>query len=148
MGKTKCVPLVARVLLAALFIFSGFGKLMGLAGTGAALASVGIPGGVALAAIVAIIELAGGLMILLGWQARLGAWALIVFTVLATAFFHNNLADQMQLIMALKNASIVGGLLLLATYGSGPMSLGCRCGKSWCMDCKAKQCEGGSCDHE
>ena len=68
-------------------------------------------------------ELGGGLAIVLGWQTRLAAYALAGFSVVSGVIFHSNLADQMQMILLMKNFAMAGGLLLLAEHGAGAYSL-------------------------
>ncbi|HYF10058.1 MAG TPA: DoxX family protein, partial [Candidatus Paceibacterota bacterium] len=64
--------------------------------------------------------------LLLGYKTRWGAWALIVFTLVASAIFHNFLKDASQIVMFLKNLALVGGLLYVAAYGPGLWSLDSR----------------------
>lgn len=110
-----------RVLLAVLFLLSGVGKLGAYKATAAYMASVGVPGAL-LPAVIAT-ELLGSLAIILGWKARVAAFLLAGFSVLTALTFHNNLADQTQMIMFFKNLSIAGGFLLLVANGAGPLSL-------------------------
>jgi putative oxidoreductase len=121
-------PLVGRVLLALIFVLSGLSKLGGFAGTVGYIQSVGLPAAQLLAVIAIIFELGGGLLLVLGWKARWGAAALFVFTFLAAVLFHAYWAaapDQamMQQIQFMKNVTIMGGLLYVVVYGSGPLSL-------------------------
>ena len=116
-----------RFLLALLFLLSGLGKLGAYAGTAAYMSAAGIPGAL-LPAVIAI-EIFGSLAIVLGWKTRVTASLLAVFSVLTAFAFHNNLADQTQMIMFFKNLSIAGGLLLLATNGAGRWSLERRAAK-------------------
>ena len=116
-----------RFLLALLFLLSGLGKLGAYAGTAAYMSAAGIPGAL-LPAVIAI-EIFGSLAIVLGWKTRVAALLLAGFSVLTAFAFHNNLADQTQMIMFFKNLSIAGGLLLLATNGAGPWSLDRRAAK-------------------
>jgi putative oxidoreductase len=116
-----------RFLLALLFLLSGLGKLGAYAGTAAYMSAAGIPGAL-LPAVIAI-EIFGSLAIVLGWKTRVAALVLAGFSVLTAFAFHNNLADQTQMIMFFKNLSIAGGLLLLATNGAGPWSLERRAAK-------------------
>ena len=116
-------PLVARVLLALVFIIAGVGKLTGFAGTVGYIASVGLPMPEVLAILTIIVEIAGGIALAIGFMGRMAAMLLFVFTFLATVVFHNNLGDQMQNTMALKNLAMMGGLLLVMIYGSGPKSM-------------------------
>ncbi|MBE9182837.1 DoxX family protein [Oculatella sp. LEGE 06141] len=69
------------------------------------------------------IELVGGLSLLLGYKARPGAIALIVFLIPATLIFHTDFSEQMQQIMFMKNLEILGGLLMVIQYGSGNIGL-------------------------
>ena len=119
------IPLIARTFLSIIFLRSGITKIMGFAGTQEYMAAQGIPSGLTGMLLVAAIalELLGGLSVLLGYRARWGAIALIIFLIPATLIFHINFADSMQVIQFFKNLAIMGGLLMLVVYGSGPMSL-------------------------
>ena len=77
----------------------------------------GVPG-VLLPAVIAV-ELLGGLAILFGIWSRYAGLALALFTLVAAALFHNNFADQMQMMNFMKNVAMAGGLLLLFANGSG-----------------------------
>jgi len=118
---TKYSSLAARILLAHIFVMAGFNKIVGYAGTQGYMESVGVPG--MLLPLVIIIELGAGLALVIGWQTRWAALGLAGFTVLAALIFHNNLGEQMQMIMFMKNLAITGGLLLLAEHGAGAFSL-------------------------
>ncbi len=123
-------PVVGRILLALIFVSSGFAKITGFAGTVGYIASKGLPLP-QLAAIGAIVvELGGGTLLILGGKARWVAAALFVFAGLTALIFHNFWAvpaDQVQnqTIHFMKNLSMMGGLLYVVVYGSGPLSL-CR----------------------
>lgn len=116
-----------RFLLALLFLLSGLGKLGAYTATAAYMSAAGVPGAL-LPAVIAI-EIFGSLAIVLGWKTRVAAFLLAGFSVLTALIFHNNLADQTQMIMFFKNLSIAGGLLLLAANGAGPLSLDRRSAK-------------------
>jgi len=122
-------PLLGRILMAIIFVFSGIGKLTGFEGTVGYIASKGLPLP-QLAAIAAIIvELGGGILLVMGWKARWAAGAMLVFTGMAALFFHNFWAAspdqaQNQLIHFMKNISMMGGLLFVVVYGGGPLSVG------------------------
>jgi len=118
---TKYSSLAARILLAHIFVMAGFNKIVGYAGTQGYMESVGVPG--MLLPLVIIVELGAGLALVVGWQTRLAALGLAGFTVLAALIFHNNLGEQMQMIMFMKNLAITGGLLLLAEHGAGAFSI-------------------------
>jgi putative oxidoreductase len=128
--KTPLV-VVGRVLLAVLFILSGFGKLSNVGATAGYIASAGLPMASALAVLVGLLELGGGLAIAIGLQARWAALALGVFTLLASVLFHkfwSAPADQafVQQLMFLKNLSIAGGMFFVAAFGAGPGSIDAR----------------------
>jgi putative oxidoreductase len=129
-------------LLALLFVFAGFNKLTGFEGAVQMVAGAGFPMPTLMTALAVIFELGGGLMLLLGFHARMAAWMLIVFTAIATAAFHMDFSQQMNTIMFLKNVSIIGGLLYVTAVGAGKWSLAhwdtklCMGGDK-CPDCKA-----------
>jgi len=112
---------VGRVLIALIFIMSGISKISGFTGTQAYMESVGVPG-ILLPAVIAV-ELLGGLAIVLGWHARLAAFLLAGFCLLAGFLFHANFGDQMQMIMFLKNMALAGGFLMIVSHGAGPYSI-------------------------
>ncbi|MBD3670179.1 MAG: DoxX family protein [Gammaproteobacteria bacterium] len=118
----KFSPVVGRILLAIIFLLAGLGKLgAGYAGTQGYMESMGVPG--MLLPLVIILEIGGGIALIIGWQTRYVSWALAAFTLIAGLIFHNNFGDQTQMIMFLKNLAIVGGLLILAQHGPGAYSL-------------------------
>jgi putative oxidoreductase len=125
------VALLARALLALMFIMAGLSKFGGLAGTAGYIASKGLPLPGVLAFGTALLEVVAGVAILVGWQTRLAALALALFTLLASVLFHNYWAmpaeqQMMQQLMFMKNLSITGGLLLLVALGAGGWSLDAR----------------------
>ena len=124
----KYGPLLARVSLALIFLLSGFGKLGAIESTAGYIASKGLPAPVLLAVVAGLVEVIGGASVLLGLKARWGALALVTFLVPVTLVFHNPagleaMAAQMELIQFLKNLAIAGGLLAVASFGPGPLSL-------------------------
>lgn len=128
--KTPLV-VIGRVLLALMFILAGFSKLGNLGGTAAYIASGGLPMASALAVLVGLLELLGGIAIAVGWQTRWAALALALFTLAASLLFHafwSLPADKamMQQLMFMKNLSVAGGLFIVAAFGAGPASLDAR----------------------
>ena len=113
--------LIGRNFLAVLFLLSGVGKIGAYAATAAYMSSVGVPG--VLLPVVIATEVLGALAIILGWHTRIAAFLLAGYSLLAALIFHANFADQIQMIMFLKNVSIAGGLLLLVGNGAGALSL-------------------------
>ena len=120
--------LVGRILLASLFLLSGVSKLGAYGATAAYMSSAGVPSAL-LPAVIAV-ELLGSLAVIVGWKTRVAAALLAGFSLLAAFLFHNNFADQIQMIMFLKNDSIAGGFLLLVAKGAGPVSLDRRSERS------------------
>lgn len=114
-------PLVARILLAVLFIAGGIGKMGDVAGFAGYMASGGVPGFLAWPAIV--FELALGASLILGYQARIMALLGAGFCVLAGILYHFVPADQMQMISFMKNLGIAGGLLMVFVHGAGPFAI-------------------------
>jgi putative oxidoreductase len=109
------------VLLGSLFLLSGISKLGAYSANGGYMSAFGVSAGL-LPAVIAT-EVLGAIAIILGWQTRVVASLLAVFSVLTAVTFHINFGDQIQLIMLLKNVSIADGFLLLVANGAGPWSL-------------------------
>ena len=105
------VAFVGRVMLAALFVIAGLGKLGALAATDTYIQSVGLPAGLALPA--AVFEIAAGLAIALGIFTRFFALLLAGFCLTTALLFHNNFSDQQQITNFLKNVALAGGFLVL-----------------------------------
>ena len=124
----KISQLVARLFLGQIFLLSGIFKISGYEGTQGYMHAMGVPG--MLLPLVILLEIGGGLAIIAGWQTKLVSIALAAFTVVAAVIFHNNLSDQMQMIMFMKNVVIAGGFILLAIHGAGGYSLDSRRSKS------------------
>jgi putative oxidoreductase len=124
----RYVPLVGRLMIAAIFVVSGFGKITGFDGTIGYIASKGLPLP-QLAAIAAIIvEFGGGILLIVGWKTRWVAAAMCIFTVVAALIFHNFWAvpveqAQGQMIHFMKNICMAGGLLYVVVFGSGPLAV-------------------------
>lgn len=110
-----------RILLSSLFVLSGLSKIGAYAATIAYMSAMGVPGG--LLPVVIATELLGGLAIVLGWKTRITAFLLAGYALLTALVFHTHFADQIQMIMFLKNVSIAGGFLLLTVHGAGRISL-------------------------
>jgi putative oxidoreductase len=126
--SNNLVLLIARILLSIIFILAGAGKFGDIAGTAGYIGSVGLPAGTLLAWVAAIFEVVAGIAILIGFQTRLTSYLLAAFCIVSAVIFHNNFADQMQMIMFLKNLAIAGGFLALAVAGAGAWSVDGRRG--------------------
>ena len=122
-------PLFGRILIAALFIPAGFTKITGFAGTAAYMSSKGLPVENILLVLSIIIELGGGLLLLIGWKVREAAFIMFLFLIPVTVIFHGfwNISDaalqSKEQIAFMKNIAIMGGLLFAAGFGAGQFSL-------------------------
>lgn len=116
-------PVLGRVLIALLFVISGFGKLMDPGGTAGYIASKGLPLSQVLAWAAIVVELLGGLMLIVGFKTRFTAVVIFLFTIVLTVIFHPWWADPAQKIAFLKNLAIMGGLLYVAAHGAGGMAV-------------------------
>lgn len=127
------LSLAARLLMVALFLPAGIGKLTGFDGTVGYIASVGLPLPAVGAALAVAVEIGGSLALLAGFGTRIAAGVLAVFTLAASVFFHAYWAapaDQAYVAQLLffKNIAVVGGLLALAAHGAGRWSVDARRG--------------------
>ena len=115
--------LVGRVLISAMYIMAGFSKLTAIGGTAQWFGSIGLPAPTLVAILVGLVELVGGIAVLVGFRTRIAAVVLAVFTVAATLIAHTDLADMNQLLFFQKNLAITGGFLVLAVFGPGAWSI-------------------------
>jgi putative oxidoreductase len=124
----RYADLIGRVLMALIFLSAGANKIVGYSGTQGYMESMGVPG--MLLPLVIVVELAGGLAMIAGYRTRLFAIALAGFCILSGALFHNNFANQMDMIMFMKNLAMAGGFLVLFANGPGELSLDRKLGKA------------------
>ena len=127
----NALSLIGRILLAALFLPAGLSKLSGFEGTVGYITSVGLPLPALAAAAAIALEILGSVALIVGFQTRIVAAVLALFTVVASVFFHAFWAaapDQafVQQLLFFKNIGVVGGLLVLASTGAGAWSLDAR----------------------
>ena len=120
-------PLAGRILLALIFVISGYNKLVGFDGTVGYIASKGLPLPQLAAAAAIAIELVGGVLLVIGWQTRWAATAIFLFMIPTTLIFHPFWAvaagKQMEMIQFMKNLCIMGGMLYVMAFGAGPLSV-------------------------
>ena len=121
-------PLAGRILLALIFVISGYNKLVGFDGTVGYIASKGLPLPQLAAAAAIAIELVGGVLLVIGWQTRWAATAIFLFMIPTTLIFHAFWAApaenlQMETIQFMKNLCIMGGMLYVMAFGAGPLSV-------------------------
>jgi putative oxidoreductase len=124
----NALNLIGRLLLVALFLPAGLSKLAGFEGTVGYISSVGLPWPAVAAAAALALEILGSIALLLGFQTRIVAAVLAVFTLVASLFFHAfwvAASDQafVQQLLFFKNIGVIGGLLVLASSGAGAWSL-------------------------
>ena len=122
-GVAPYVATFGRLLLAAIFLISGFGKLTAAAGTIGYIAQAGLPAPTLAYAVALIVELGGGALLVLGYRTRLVAAALALFSLVTAFAFHASCGDQNQTIHFLKNIAIAGGLLQVVAFGAGSFSV-------------------------
>ena len=137
----NAIILVARILLSFMFIYAGFAKLTDPSGTAGMIAGAGMPASTALAYLAGLFELVTGLAVLVGFQTRIVGWALALFCIFTGALFHsgtiavpdfpaaaNGWINALNGIMLMKNFTLAGAYILLATFGPGAYSVDARRG--------------------
>ncbi len=128
-GVNEFLLLIGRIAIALIFVSSGAEKFMALPAASTEIGSRHLPMPDVLAVASATLELGGGILIVIGWQTRLLALALALFTAVAAYFFHDfwHYPPGNQHINAMihfmKNISMIGGFLVLAAAGAGRYSL-------------------------
>ena len=127
-GTSDALSLIGRIFLAAIFVWSGFGKISGFEGLVGQIASKGFPVAQVFAIATIVIEVGVALMLVAGWKARWAALLLAVFTAVVTFFFHNFWAvpeaqKMMQQLQFMKNLGLIGGLLMVVAFGPGRLSV-------------------------
>jgi putative oxidoreductase len=126
----RYLPLIGRVMIGFPFVMSGVGKAAAYSQTTAMIAAAGLPVPPLAFLVAVLLEPGGGLLLIAGYQVRAVALAQALFCVVAGVAFHSNFADQNQMIHFLKNVMMAGGLLQIAAFGAGPISLDNRLSKS------------------
>ncbi|NKN38577.1 DoxX family protein [Agrobacterium sp. a22-2] len=140
-NTNNAIILIARILLSFMFIMSGFDKLVNPAGTAGMITGAGLPAADLLAYAAGLFELVAGLFVLVGFQTKLTGWALALFCVFTGLVFHSsaiNVPDfpaaangwltVLNQIMMMKNITLAGAYILLATFGPGAYSIDARRG--------------------
>ncbi|WP_113165584.1 DoxX family protein [Hyphomicrobiales bacterium] len=141
-STNNVIILVARILLSFMFIFAGFGKLADPAGTAGMIAGAGMPAATALAYLAGLFEFVAGLAVLVGFQTKIAGWAIALFCIFTGVMFHSGTVavpgwpdaalgwiNTLNGIMLMKNVTLAGAYILLATYGPGLYSVDARRGK-------------------
>lgn len=126
--NNNVVLLIARILLAIIFIVSGVGKFGDIAGTAGYIASKGLPASTLLAWATPIFEVVAGAAIVVGFQTRLAAYAIAAFCVLAAVIFHTDFSQFVTKLFFMKDLAIAGGFLALSVAGAGNISVDAKRG--------------------
>jgi putative oxidoreductase len=115
----RSLPLIGRVLIAAIFLLSGASKIADPAGSIAYITSVGLPFPTLALVGAIVVEIVGGLLLISGYRVRTVAAVLAAFSLATAVFFHSALGDQNQFIHFFKNVAMAGGLLQIVAFGKG-----------------------------
>ena len=121
--RQRWVSLVGRILLSLIFIISGISKLLDPAGTITYIESAHLPLPQVAYVVALFVELGLGIALLVGFHAQLAAAGIAIFTFITALMFHSNMADPVQVVMFLKNTTIIGGLLVVIAFGPGGYSV-------------------------
>jgi putative oxidoreductase len=123
MDSLRFLPALGRLLIAILFVPAGYGKLMAFTDTVGYAASAGMPLPQVAIALAIVVEIVGGILLLIGYQTRWVAAIMALFSVATALVFHSNFEDTNMKIHFMKNIAIAGGLLQLVYFGAGPFSV-------------------------
>jgi putative oxidoreductase len=133
--SSRYISLFARILLSIVFLLSGVMKFAMFSQMVPLMQTKGFPLPPVSLGIAAAVEVIGALLLITGYRARVGAWVLFVYLIPATLVFHNfwafqGMEQQAQMVNFLKNLAIMGGLLMIAAFGPGKLSIGNRAAES------------------
>lgn len=120
------LALIGRILIAAVFLFSGAGKLAAPAATMGYISFVGLPAPMTAFAVATALELVGGTLLIVGYQTRVVALLLAVYSIITALVFHHAFADQNQAFHFLKNVAMAGGLLQVVAFRASAFSIDSR----------------------
>jgi putative oxidoreductase len=123
MLTTRYLPFIGRLMIGLPFAMSGLSKLGAYGATTGMISAVGLPFPPLAFAVAVATELGGGLLLIAGYRARTVAAVLALFSLATAISFHSNFADQNEMIHFLKNVMMAGGLLQIAAFGAGALSI-------------------------
>jgi putative oxidoreductase len=126
MNATRYLPFMGRLMIGLPFAMSGAGKLTAYGATISMITAAGLPFPPAAYGVAVAVELGGGLLLTLGYRARIVAAVMAIFALATALTFHTHFADQNQMINFLKNVMMAGGLLQIVAFGAGAISLDSR----------------------
>jgi putative oxidoreductase len=125
-AQLRYLPVIGRLLIALIFLISGFGKIAAPEMTQGYIASAGLPLPLVGYLIAIAAEVGGGILLVVGFQTRIVALVMAAFTVATALCFHHDFGDQNQMIHFLKNIAMTGGLLQIVAFGAGGFSIDSR----------------------
>ena len=129
-ATSSTVAAAGRVLIALIYLYSGVGKILAAGATQAYIASAGLPAPVLAYLIAIVVEVAGGMLLVLGFRTRIVAGVMAAYTIATALGFHHDFSNQDQLMHFMKNISMAGGLLQVVAFGAGALSLDTRRGSN------------------
>ena len=115
------IHVLGRIFLSTLFLIEGTNKIFNYEGTIQYMENFGIPGYLAIPAI--ILEILFPLLLIIGYQTKIAALVMAIFTIVVAIIFHTNFDDHMQFITFFKDIAIAGGFMIILVNGSGRFSL-------------------------
>ena len=115
------VEILGRILLSAIFLINGIGKIFNYEGTIQYMENFDVPAYLIIPAI--IVEILFPILLIIGYYTKFSALVLSLFTLVLAVIFHTDFSNQMQLISFLKNIAIAGGFLIIFVYGPGKYSI-------------------------
>ena len=115
------VEILGRILLSAIFLINGIGKIFNYEGTIQYMENFDVPGYLIIPAIT--VEILFPILLIIGYYTKFSALILSLFTLVLALIFHTDFSNQMQLMSFLKNIAIAGGFLIIFVYGPGKYSL-------------------------
>ena len=117
----QIVEILGRILLSAIFLINGIGKIFNYEGTIQYMENFDVPGYLIIPAIT--VEILFPILLIIGYYTKFSALVLSLFTLVLAVIFHTDFSNQMQLMSFLKNIAIAGGFLIIFVYGPGKYSL-------------------------
>ena len=115
------VEILGRILLSAIFIINGIGKIFNYEGTIQYMENFDVPSYLIIPAIT--VEILFPILLIIGYYTKFSALVLSLFTLVLAVIFHTDFSNQMQLMSFLKNIAIAGGFLIIFVYGPGKYSI-------------------------
>jgi len=115
------IDVLGRIFLSTLFLIEGTNKIFNYEETIQYMESFGVPGYLAIPAI--ILEILFPLLLIIGYQTKIAALVMMIFTIVVAIIFHTNFDDQMQFITFFKDIAIAGGFIIIFVNGAGKFSV-------------------------